>query len=284
VAVLQAKYPLWAAGPGFKKAIGIRTETIMNGEYFFHPSWPVFYQDNHLLVLYKPAGLPVQADETRDVSLLELGKLWIKDVYKKPGRVFLGMVHRLDRPVAGVVLFCRTSKAAARISEQFRTGTTEKYYLAVLEGELKRKSGSLINFIERRENRSSLVVPAKTPGAREARLSFSTLDFAQGRTLVRIKLETGRRHQIRVQFAHIGNPVAGDLRYGAPSPLPQKQIALFARELIVTHPVLGERLRFESPIPCTWPWPHSKEENCLPWDWRELEKHLPVSSDLISDL
>jgi 23S rRNA pseudouridine1911/1915/1917 synthase len=246
----------------------------MNGDYFFHPSWPIFHRDNHLLVVYKPAGLLVQADETEEISLLELGKLWLKDVYKKPGRVFLGMVHRLDRPVAGVILLCRTSKAAARISEQFRTGTAEKYYLAVLEGELKEKSGLLVHFIERRENRSSLVVPGKTSGAQEARLSFSVLDYAQGRTFVRIKLQTGRRHQIRVQFAHIGHPVAGDLRYGAPAPLPQKQIALFAKELIVSHPVRDERLRFESPLPSAWPWPALKDNSCLPWDWRELEKYL----------
>ena len=138
----------------------------MNGDFFFHPSWPVFYRDNHLLVLYKPAGLLVQADETREVSLLDLGKLWLKQVYEKPGRVFLAMVHRLDRPVAGVVLFCRTSKSAARISEQFRMGTAEKYYLAVLEGELKKKSGRLVHFIERRENLSSRVVSGKIPGAR----------------------------------------------------------------------------------------------------------------------
>lgn len=248
----------------------------MNGEHFFHPSWPIFYRDNHLLVLYKPAGLPVQADETRDLSLLELGKLWLKGVYNKPGRVFLGMVHRLDRPVAGVILFCRTSKAAARISEQFRTGTAEKYYLAVLEGELKEKSGCLVHFIERREKRSSVVVSKNAPGARECRLSFTALDFAEGRTLVRIKLDTGRRHQIRVQFAHIGNPVTGDLRYGAPSPLPQKQVALLARELVVDHPVLGHRIRFESPIPHGWPWPALEEQSALPWDWRELEKDLPA--------
>lgn len=247
----------------------------MNGQYFFDPSWPIFYRDNHLLVLYKPAGLPVQSDETRDVSLLELAKLWIKDVYNKPGRVFLGMVHRLDRPVAGVVLFCRTSKAAARISEQFRSGTAEKYYLAVLEGELKQKSGSLVHFIERRENRSSLIVPKKTAEAKEARLSFTSLGTAGGRSLVRIRLETGRRHQIRAQFAHIGHPVAGDLRYGAPSPLPQKQIALFAKELIVSHPVAGERLRFESPMPIGWPWPAPQEENRLTWNWRDLEKFTP---------
>jgi 23S rRNA pseudouridine1911/1915/1917 synthase len=246
----------------------------MNGEYFFHESWPIFYHDNHLLVLYKPAGLLAQADDTEETSLLELGKLWLKNLYNKPGRVFLGLVHRLDRPVAGVMLFCRTSKAAARISEQFRTGKSEKYYLAVLEGELKKKSGTLVNLIERRENRSSQVVLEKTSAAREARLSFNVLDCAGGRTLVGIKLETGRRHQIRVQFAHIGHPVSGDLRYGAPEPLAQKQIALFAKELVVDHPVRGERLRFEAPLPRGWPWGAGETSGELPWDWRELEQKM----------
>ncbi len=240
-------------------------------DYFFHPSWPVLYRDNHLLVLYKPAGLLVQADETEEISLLELGKAWLKKIYQKPGRVFLGMVHRLDRPVAGVVLFCRTSKAAARLSEQFRTGVPEKYYLAMLEGEMGRKADRLVNYIERRENRSSVVVPDKQPGSREAKLSYTVLQTEKGRSLVRIKLETGRHHQIRVQFAHIGHPVVGDLRYGAAAPLPEKQIALFAKELAVNHPVLGERMRFESPLPCGWPWRHSTDESCIPWDWRELE-------------
>ncbi|MHC1727516.1 MAG: RluA family pseudouridine synthase [Syntrophobacteraceae bacterium] len=252
-------------------------ESSMNGDYFFHPSWPVLYRDNHLLVLYKPAGLLVQADETAEISLLELGKAWLKQVYQKPGRVFLGMVHRLDRPVAGVILFCRTSKAAARLSEQFRAGLTEKYYMAVVEGEIKKKADRLVHYIERRENRSSVIVPEEKTGSREARLSYTVLDAAKGRSLVRVVLETGRHHQIRVQFSHIGHPVVGDLRYGAPAPLPEKQIALFAKELIVNHPVLGEKIRFESPIPCGWPWPSQAGELCLPWDWRELEK--AVSSE-----
>jgi 23S rRNA pseudouridine1911/1915/1917 synthase len=245
----------------------------MNGDFLFHPSWPIFYRDNHLLVLYKPAGLLVQADETEDDSLLELGKNWVKTVYRKPGQVFLGMVHRLDRPVAGVILFCRTSKAAARMSEQFRTGTTEKYYLAVLQGEMKMKPGRLVHFLQRRENRSSTVVPEGTPGSRQAVLSFDILDIKRSRTLVKVKLETGRHHQIRVQFAHLGHPVLGDLRYGAPAPLPQKQIALFAKELVITHPVRGERLRFESPLPFNWPWPgQDAGEERPPWNWSELQE------------
>ncbi|MEN6438202.1 MAG: RNA pseudouridine synthase [Syntrophobacter sp.] len=243
----------------------------MNGDCFFHPSWPVFYRDNHLLVLYKPAGLLVQSDETREPSLLELGKAWVKEVYQKPGSVFLGMVHRLDRPVAGVVLFCRTSKAAGRMSEQFRLKIPEKYYVAVLEGELKQKTGTLVNFLVRRENRSSIIAPRGTPGSREAVLSYTVLDVAGKRTLVRVKLDTGRHHQIRVQFAHIGHPVLGDLRYGAPAPLPAKQIALFAQELVVNHPVRGERMRFNSPLPCSWPWDSDDPGGeCISWNWRDL--------------
>jgi 23S rRNA pseudouridine1911/1915/1917 synthase len=254
----------------------------MNDDYFFHKSWPVFYRDNHLLVLYKPAGLLAQGDRSGEISLLELGKLWIKDIYNKPGRVFLGLVHRLDRPVAGVMLFCRTSKAAARISEQFRTGKSEKYYLAVLEGQLKKKSGSLQNFIDRRDNRSSFIVGEMTSSAREARLWFEVLDCTTERTLVRIRLETGRRHQIRAQFAHIGHPVAGDLRYGAPAPLAQKQIALFAKELVVDHPVSGQRLRFESPLPKGWPWEGEDANSHIPWDWRQLEQKLELDLSTIA--
>jgi len=207
---------------------------------------------------------------------LDLGKAWIKEIYGKPGSVYLGMIHRLDRPVGGIVLFCRTSKAAARMSAQIRTESAEKYYLAVLEGELKENSGRLINFLERREKRSSMVVPEKTSTSQEARLEFEVLGKLEGRTLVRVKLETGRHHQIRVQFAHIGYPILGDLRYGAPAPLPQKQIALFAKELVIIHPVRGEKMSFSSPVPCSWPWPTSGPiEHCVPWNWRELEKVIP---------
>lgn len=253
----------------------------MNGDYFFHPSWPVFYRDNHLLVLYKPAGLLVQADETEEVSLLDLGKRWVKEMHQKPGRVFLGLVHRLDRPVAGVVLFCRTSKAAGRMSAQFRASGAEKYYLAVLEGKLREKSGRLVHHIERRDKRSSVVVPENARGGREARLSFEALETGGNRTLARIRLETGRHHQIRVQFAHIGHPVVGDLRYGAAAPLPQKQIALFAQKLVVSHPVSGERLSFESALPRGWPWREEGEEKerRLPWDWRELCQNLEKRAD-----
>ena len=196
---------------------------------FLHPSWPLLYEDNHLLALYKPAGLLVQGDRTGEPSLLNLAKLWLKERYRKPGLVYLGLVHRLDRPVAGVCLFCRTSKAAARLSDQFRRGTVRKEYLAVVLGKPKPEEGRLVHHLERLPERSSRVVPALSPRSQEARLSYKVLDSTGGTSLVAIELETGRHHQIRLQMAHVGHPLLGDLRYGALAPLPQKQIALLAK-------------------------------------------------------
>jgi len=252
----------------------------MSDKYFHHPSWPVIYEDNHLLVLYKPAGLLVQGDQTGEASLLDLGKEWLKERYHKPGQVFLGLVHRLDRPVAGVVLFCRTSKAAGRLSEQFRTGKTQKHYLAVVEGKIQQSEGRLIHHLERREERSSRIVAHSTVNSQEARLSFRVLDTSKSRSLVEVHLETGRHHQIRVQLAHIGHPILGDLRYGASAPLPQKQLALLARELIVMHPTRKEELTFRSPIPSGWPWPTDAPETWRPpWNWSEL---CPLISSMVS--
>jgi 23S rRNA pseudouridine1911/1915/1917 synthase len=236
--------------------------------YFFDPRWPVFYEDNHLLAVYKPSGLLVQGDRTGDRCLLDLGKRWLKARYQKPGNVFLAMVHRLDRPVAGVVLFGRTSKAAGRLAAQFRERTVEKRYLAVVSGVVRAESGRLIDQIERR-NRVSRLVAAPTAASREARLRYTVLDRGRGKSLLRIVLETGRRHQIRLQLAHMGHPILGDLRYGAERPLPERRIALLAQELIVDHPVRCERLVLGCPVPIKWPWPDREalQRRRPPWDW-----------------
>ena len=240
----------------------------MNGIFFHHPAWPVLYEDNHLLVLYKPAGLLVQGDETGDPSLIDLGKEWIKTRYDKPGRVYLGMVHRIDRPVAGVVLFCRTSKAAGRLSEQFRNSETVKEYLAVVHGTPKRPSATLIQQMEQGDNRSSRIVSSPSPRSREARLSYETRESTEETSLLLVRLETGRRHQIRLQLSHMGCPILGDLRYGAPAPLPGKPVALLAWRLEIAHPVGGKRIRFESPIPADWPQSHHfPAEPSVPWNW-----------------
>jgi len=248
--------------------------------FFYVKDWPVFHEDNHLLALYKPAGLLVQPDRTNDPSLLELAKAWLKERYRKPGRVFLGLVHRLDRPVAGVMLFARTSKAAGRLSEQFRNAAAEKEYAAVVEGRLRQPAGRLIHCLERIAGGSSRIMDPPTPKSREARLSFHVLDIKQDKTLVAISLETGRHHQIRAQFAHIGHPVLGDLRYGAGAPLPGKPIALCATRLSVLHPTLKTPIAFSAPYPAGWPWPGTAAENQgPPWNWPDMEKELYAAMD-----
>lgn len=235
---------------------------------FFDPSWPVIYEDNHLLAVYKPSGLLVQGDRTGDVCLLDLAKRWLKTHYRKPGRVFLGLVHRLDRPVAGVVLFARTSKAAGRLSKQFRERTVQKHYLAVVSGTVAGDSEQLIHHIERRE-RWSRVVSRPTRESQEARLRYTVLGRDDDKSLLRVYLETGRRHQIRIQLAHMGHPLIGDLRYGAETPLPGRQIALLAHSLSVDHPTRDDRIILTSPIPLQWPWPDDKlsDSQHAPWDW-----------------
>lgn len=242
---------------------------------FFDSRWPVLYSDNHLLAVYKPSGLLVQGDRTGDTCLLDLAKHWIKLRYRKPGRVFLAMVHRLDRPVAGVILFARTSKAASRLSRQFRERSVDKQYLAVVHGQPSDRSGRLLNHIQR-DNLVSRVVPAATDSSQEARLRYSVMSTDSKKSLLKIFLDTGRRHQIRIQLAHAGHPVLGDLRYGAGMPLPGREIALLAHTLAVDHPTRGERLVFTSPIPQGWPWPdaETKDGQAPPWDWREFDSTM----------
>jgi len=239
--------------------------------FFFDARWPVLYVDNHLLAVYKPSGLLVQGDRTGDDCLLDLAKQWIKQRYDKPGKVFLAMVHRLDRPAAGIVLFARTSKAAGRLSRQFRERRVEKRYLAVVQGIVKNESGRLINHIERR-GRLSRVVASPTTNSREARLRYRLIDNNTGHSLLEVSLETGRRHQIRLQLANLGYPIVGDLRYGAAKPLPGMQIALLARHLSVDHPTQRNRVELTCPIPQGWPWQAAEGSAAKrpPWDWREL--------------
>jgi 23S rRNA pseudouridine1911/1915/1917 synthase len=230
---------------------------------FFHPRWPIFYEDNHLLVLYKPAGLIMQRDRKEKPSLVDLAKQWLKQRYTKPGRVFVGMVHRLDAPVAGVLALARTSKAAARLSAQFREGGVEKTYLAVVEGRPRRTEERLVHHLERR-GRFSRPVEADKPGSQTALLSYRLLDTRPGQSLLEIDLDTGRRHQIRAQLAAIGCPICGDVSYGAGQSLPHGCIALLARRLKLTHPTLKTLLTFESPTPEAWPWPLPTDTDSRP--------------------
>ncbi len=227
---------------------------------FFHESWPVFYEDNHLLVLYKPAGLIMQRDYKNKANLLDLTRLWIKARYAKPGNVFAGMVHRLDGPVAGVVVVARTSKAASRLSDQFRHGRVEKQYLAVVEGKPPKDADRLENFMVR-DGRLSRIANQEAPGAQKAVLHYCSRADLENRSLLGITLETGRRHQIRLQLSHIGCPIVGDTRYGAPAAMAHGRIALLGRRLCFDHPTRPARMQFETPVPQGWPWPEEAQSD-----------------------
>ncbi len=214
--------------------------------------FPVLYEDNHLLVVNKPAGLPTMGTPEGKATLLTLAKEYVKQRYQKPGNVYLGVVSRLDAPVTGVVLLARTSKAAARLTEQFRSHTVEKSYWAVVEGSLDSPEGILVDWLAHDDRHRRMHIAGPTlQGAREARLSYRRLQTIKGNTLIEVQLETGRKHQIRLQFFHHGHPIVGDRKYGSRSRFPTG-IALHARRLLVTHPTTGARLQFEAPLPATW--------------------------------
>ncbi|MFZ0614137.1 MAG: RNA pseudouridine synthase [Desulfobacterales bacterium] len=243
---------------------------MLSGTSFYHPRWPVFFEDNHLLALYKPAGLLAQKDRSDAACLLELAKEWLKQRYAKPGKVFLGLVHRLDRPVAGVMVFARTSKAAARLSAQFRSATVRKTYLAIVEGTPAPPAGTLYDHIDR-QGVACRIVSDPTGTSRAARLRYRLIDSAGNRSLLQVALETGRRHQIRLQLAHAGHPIAGDARYGAGSPFKDRQIALLAREITVVHPTRQTPVRLVCPLPTGWPWPAAPVEEPAPfWNYEDF--------------
>ena len=213
---------------------------------------PLFI-DNHLLVVRKPAGMLVQADRTGDRSLLDRGREYVKVEYRKPGNVYLGLVHRLDRPVSGVIVFARTSKAAGRLAEQFRSRQVRKVYWALVEGKIAGE-GRLVDRVVRRGATSRI---AKGEEGQKAELSFRRLDAAGGRSWVEIELDTGRHHQIRVQFANLGHPVIGDFRYGSKVKFPERALALHARSLTLNHPTRREPMTFTAEPEPFWPIPLS---------------------------
>lgn len=213
----------------------------------------IIFEDNHLLVVVKPPGLLVQGDDSGRPTLLEWAKGYLKEKYHKPGRVFMGLVHRLDRLAGGVVILARTSKAASRLSEQFRNRETEKTYLAVIEGRLDPASGLLENHLVRRGRLSAPAGPDE-PGSLPASLAYRTLETRAGLSLVEIDLHTGRRHQIRSQLAHAEHPLVGDELYGSSLRPRKDSIGLWARSLTAVHPTLRNRMTFESPPPSDWPW------------------------------
>lgn len=211
----------------------------------------VLYEDNHLIAVFKPAGILVQGDESGDKCLVDEVKEYLKEKYKKPGKVFLGLLHRLDRPVSGIVLFAKTSKGASRLSEQFRNHETEKIYHALVAGIPKEKKKTLVNWLIKDEKKNKVeVFDKEKAGSLRAELDYEVMKSDKKNSLVKIFLKTGRPHQIRAQMARIGHPVVGDVKYGALKPLPDKSIALAATEISFKTATGGEEknIKVEPPF------------------------------------
>ncbi|SFB07298.1 23S rRNA pseudouridine1911/1915/1917 synthase [Lentibacillus halodurans] len=216
---------------------------------------PIIYEDNHLLVVEKPVNIPVQEDSTNDKDLLTMLKDDIKVRYQKPGNVFLALVHRLDRPVGGVMVFAKTSKAASRLSDAIRREAFEKRYLAVVRGSPSKDRGMLEDYLlkDHRENKV-YVVSQKIKKAKKAVLDYEVIGDSDGLSLLSINLHTGRPHQIRVQLASIGCPIYGDQKYGQKVNQPGQQIALWSHTLAFEHPTKKDTTKSESFPPKVYPW------------------------------
>ena len=202
----------------------------------------ILYEDNHIIVAIKPCNILSQADNTNDIDMVSIIKRYLKEKYNKPGNVYVGLVHRLDRPVSGIMVFAKTSKAASRLSEQIRTHEFKKSYLAVVNGILLKKSGELVNYIVKQKDNSSII--SVNNEGKLSRLFYKVIEEnkVNNLSLVNINLQTGRHHQIRVQFANIKHPLYGDQRYGEQN---KAQIALYAYKVQFIHPVKKESMIFE---------------------------------------
>lgn len=205
----------------------------------------IVYCDNHLLIVVKPAGMSTQPHGTIKENLLDQAKAWIKKQFQKSGDVFLEVVHRLDTPVSGLVLFARTSKSLSRLQQMMRKHEIEKIYFAWVEGTLPQEKGTLEHYLFHDEYRAR-VVDSSHPQSKLARLHYLQIDHQRKRSLVEIHLETGRYHQIRAQFAYIGCPIVGDLKYGSSAAWKKGEIALHHGQLEFFHPVTTSKLRFEN--------------------------------------
>jgi 23S rRNA pseudouridine1911/1915/1917 synthase len=210
----------------------------------------IVYEDNHLLVINKKVGQLVQGDKTGDDSLLELIKNFIKKRDDKPGNVFLGLVHRIDRPTSGLVIYAKTSKALSRLTQMVKNREIKKTYWAVVTKEMIPQSQRLIHFLKKNEkNNKAIVFPKATEGAKEAILTYHIIKNLDNYFLLEIDLETGRHHQIRAQLSKIGAPIKGDLKYGAARSNPDGGINLHARKLEFIHPVTKENIEITAPVP-----------------------------------
>ena len=222
----------------------------------------ILFEDNHIIVVLKPQNVPSCEDSSGDKDMLTMVKEYIKTTYNKPGNVYVGLVHRLDRPTGGVMVFAKSSKAAARLSDQLKTGDFEKRYYAILTGEPKQEKATLVHYLKKNAvNNMVYVCPPTTEGAKMASLEYRIVEKNQGLSLAEIRLHTGRSHQIRVQMAEIKTPVFGDVKYGGDILAKGHNLALWAYELSFIHPTTKKPMLFKCLPPTDLvPWTVFKKE------------------------
>ncbi len=215
----------------------------------------VVYEDNHIIIVNKTASEIVQGDKTGDMPLSEIVKQYLKEKYQKPGNVFIGVTHRLDRPVSGLVVFAKTSKALSRLNEMFKTGEVKKTYWAIVQQRPAKEEGELIHFLTRNERQNkSYAYEREVPDSKKAVLHYRFIGKSENYHLLEIDLKTGRHHQIRCQLAKMGCPIKGDLKYGSPRSNPDGSICLHARFVRFLHPVSKQPVEVEAPVPDTNLW------------------------------
>lgn len=240
-------------------------EVEQKTEEKYSPKFDILYEDNHIIVVLKPQMTACCPDESKDDNLLDMVKEYIKITYQKPGNVYVGLVHRLDRPTGGVMVYAKTSKAASRLGEGMQSGDFEKKYLTVLCGAPETERGTVSNYL--RKNTVNNMVYICTPsedGAKFAELDYKVLEKTEKYSLVEVRLHTGRTHQIRVQMAGISHPVYGDMRYGGATAQKGK-LALWAYSLSFTHPTTKERMKFMAyPTETEMPWKEFKFSSLMP--------------------
>ncbi len=219
----------------------------------------VVYEDNHIIIVYKESGEIVQGDKTGDTPLAETVKAYIKEKYTKPGAVFLGVVHRLDRPVCGLVVFARTSKALSRLNDMFRKGEVHKTYWALVQNQPALPEGTLEHWLTRNEKQNkSYAYPREVPGSKKAILKYRLIGQSERYFLLEINLLTGRHHQIRCQLSAMGCPIKGDLKYGSKRSNADGSISLLSHRIDFIHPVSKEHIVVESPLPVDNIWQNIK--------------------------
>ena len=222
----------------------------------------VVYEDNHIIVVVKPQNVPTQEDESKDKDLLTMVKEYIKVKENKPGNVYVGLVHRLDRPTGGIMVFAKTSKSASRLTQEMHTGDFKKRYLAVVVGKPREKRAKLVNYLLKNARTNTVqVVPELTTNAKRAELDYVVLDDNEKVSLVEVNLATGRSHQIRVQLQNIGCPIYGDVKYGGDKLAKGHNLALWAYELKFVHPTTKENMTFKCYPP----------EDITPWNVFNLD-------------